>query len=120
MQGMIADTGPEWRLYGHHQTLAMIADWIFHPFRHLQGDHTMHLAGGTAAPGTPRDGVIRRLIFLSVETPQEEATPAALFAINAARTPRFLADVDVHDLVLLGIRDLGPGTGWGDVPTPLF
>lgn len=120
MQGMIADTGPEWRLYEHHQTLAMIADWIFHPFRHLQGSHTMHLAGGTAAPGTPAGGVIRRLIFLGVATPREAATPASLFAINAARTPRFLADVDVHGLVLLEARDLGPGTGWGDVPTPLF
>jgi hypothetical protein len=46
MQGMIANTGPEWRLYEHHQTLAMIADWIFHPLRHLQGGHTMHDTGG--------------------------------------------------------------------------
>lgn len=120
MQGMIADTGPEWRLYEHGQTLAMIADWIFHPFRHLQGGHTMHTAGGTTAPGTPAGGIIRRLIFLSVETPRDEATPASLFAINTARIPRFLADVDVHDLIPLETRDLGPGTGWGDVPTPLF
>ncbi len=120
MQGMIADTGPDWRLYEHHQTLAMITDWIFHPFRHLQGGHAMHRAAATTVPGTPAGGVIRRLIFLSVETPREEATPAALFAIDTARIPRFLADVDVHGLVLEGIRDLGPGTGWGDVPTPLF
>jgi len=120
MQGMIADTGPEWRLYEHHQTLAMISDWIFHPFRHLQGEHAMHHAGGAPTAGTPADGAIRRLIFLGVETSREEATSASLFAINAARTPRFFADVDVHDLVLLGTRDLRPGTGWGDVPTPLF
>jgi len=79
----------------------------------------MHTAGGTTVPGQP-SVVIRRLIFLSVETPREEETPAALFAINTARIPRFLADVDVHDLILLGTRELGPGTGWGDVPTPLF
>jgi hypothetical protein len=120
MQGMIADTGPEWRLYEHHQTLAMIADWIFHPFRHLQGGHTMHGTGGVQAPGAPSGGVVRRLIFLSVETPREAATPASLFAMNAARTPRFLADVDIHNLALLEMEDLGPGTGWGDVPTPLF
>lgn len=120
MQGMIADTGPEWRLYEHHQTLAMIADWVFHPFRHLQGGHTMHHAGGTAAPDSPPGSVVRRLIFLSVETPWELATPASLFAINAARIPRFFADVDIHGLVPLRSRDLGPGTGWGDVPTPLF
>jgi hypothetical protein len=120
MQGMIADTGPEWRLYEHHQTLAMIADWIFHPFRHLQGGHTMHTAGGTTPSGTPSGGVIRRLIFVSVATSREAAAPASLFAINAARTPRFLADVDIHGLVLVEMKDLGPGTGWGDVPTPLF
>ena len=120
MQGMIADTGPEWRLYEHHQTMAMIADWIFHPFRHLQGGHAMHHAGGAPAAGTPPDGAIRRLIFLSVETPREEATSASLFAINAARTPRFLADVDMHELAVLETRDLKAGTGWGDVPTPLF
>ena len=120
MQGMIADTGPEWRLYEHHQTLAMIADWIFHPFRHLQGGHAMHGVGGARAPGAPSDGVIRRLIFLSVATPREAATPASLFAINATRTPRFFADVDMHDLAVLTMKDLGAGTGWGDVPTPLF
>jgi len=120
MQGMIADTGPEWRLYEHHQTLAMIADWIFHPFRHLQGGHAMHGAEAVHAAGAPFGGVIRRLIFLSVETPREEATLASLFAINTARIPRFLADVDIHNLALLEMKDLGPGTGWGDVPTPLF
>jgi protein-S-isoprenylcysteine O-methyltransferase Ste14 len=41
MQGMIADTGGEWRLYKQHHAGAMIADWIFHPFRHLEGGHGM-------------------------------------------------------------------------------
>ncbi len=120
MQGMIADTGPEWRLYEHHQTVAMIADWIFHPFRHLQGGHAMHRTGGTPLTGATAGGAVRRLIFLSVQTTREEATPASLFAINATRTPRFLVDADIHELDLLVIKDLGPGTGWGNVPTPLF
>ncbi len=43
MQGMIADTGGEWQLYKRHHTFAMIGDWIFHPFRHLEGGHSaMH------------------------------------------------------------------------------
>jgi protein-S-isoprenylcysteine O-methyltransferase Ste14 len=119
MQGMIADTGPQWRLYEHHQTVAMIADWIFHPFRHLQGGHSMH-HGEAPPPISPAGGIVRRFIFLSVQTPGEETAPSSLFSINATRTSRFLADVDVHNLVLLEVRGLGPGTGWGNVPTPLF
>jgi protein-S-isoprenylcysteine O-methyltransferase Ste14 len=122
MQGMIADTGPRWRLYEHHQSLAMMADWIFHPFRHLQGGHMMmhHDMGGTApAPSAP-GGVVRRLIFLRVEAPRGARGPAALFAIDGTRTPQFFADVDIHNLVVLDLEPLGPGTGWGRVPTPMF
>ena len=43
MQGMIADTGGDWKLYKQHHAVAMIADWVFHPFRHLrEGRHAMH------------------------------------------------------------------------------
>jgi protein-S-isoprenylcysteine O-methyltransferase Ste14 len=122
MQGMIADTGPQWRLYEHHQTLAMIADWIFHPFRHLQGGHMMmhHEMGGAPATSPAAGGVVRRLIFLRIDAPQAAHTPGRLFGINTTRVPQFLADVDIHNLVLLDIRPLGPGTGWGRVPTPMF
>ena len=122
MQGMIADTGPQWRLYEHHGTLAMIGDWIFHPFRHLEGGHMMmhHGPGPAAQAGAPSDGAARRLIFLRGESTPATSTPASLFAINASRVPLFYADVDIHNLVLLDVRDLGPGTGWGRVPTPMF
>jgi protein-S-isoprenylcysteine O-methyltransferase Ste14 len=122
MQGMIADTGPQWRLYEHHQTLPMIADWIFHPFLHLQGGHMMmhHAAGATSGTNTASAGFVRRLIFLRIDSPAAAPTRSALFSINATRTPLFYADVDVHSLVLLHVEALGPGTGWGRVPTPMF
>jgi protein-S-isoprenylcysteine O-methyltransferase Ste14 len=122
MQGMIADTGPQWRLYQHHQTVSMIADWIFHPFRHLQGGHMMmhHAAGGTPAAGSAPGGVVRRLIFLRLDTPHPANTRAILFGITTTRVPLFFADVDIHNLVLQDIQPLGPGTGWGRVPTPMF
>jgi hypothetical protein len=122
MQGMIADTGPQWRLYEHHGTMSMIADWIFHPFRHLQGGHMMmhHDMAGASTAGMAQGGVLRRLIFLRVDSDSSAASPASLFAINATRTPLFYIDVDIHNLVLLDIKDLGPGTGWGRVPTPMF
>jgi len=116
MQGMIADTGPNWRLYEHHQTLAMMADWIFHPFRHLEGGHA-HVHGG---PGSTAGGVERRIIFIEVQTTSGQASPSALFSVNAVRRPLFYADVDLHALRLIGVQDLGPGTGWGNVPTPMF
>jgi hypothetical protein len=123
MQGMIADTGPQWRLYRHHQTLAMIADWIFHPFRHLEGGHMMMMHGGpgeTSGAAAGHGGAVRRLIFLEIETPRPTPTRSALFSIDATRVPQFYADVDVHNLALLDVHALGPGTGWGRVPTPMF
>ncbi len=122
MQGMIADTGPQWRLYEHHQTLAMITDWIFHPFRHLEGGHMMmhHDVGGASATSSAFDGAVRRLIFLHLESPRPENTRAFILGITTVRVPLFFADVDIHSLALSDIQSLGPGTGWGRVPTPMF
>jgi hypothetical protein len=121
MQGMIADTDPRWRLYEHHQTLAMIADWVFHPFRHLEGGHMMmHHDMVGAVSDSANSPFVRRLIFLRVRTAGAATSPASLFAINAERTPLFFADVDIHNLVLQDLEELGPGTGWGRVPTPMF
>jgi protein-S-isoprenylcysteine O-methyltransferase Ste14 len=125
MQGMIADTGPEWRLYEHHQTLPMIADWIFHPFRHLQGGHMMHMGGAMAGEmahmgGIGGHGPVRRLIFLELGGSGQSPERARLFGINARRTPLFFADLDIHNLILLDLKPLGPGTGWGRVATPMF
>lgn len=122
MQGMIADTGPRWRLYEHHQTLPMIADWIFHPFRHLQGGHMMmhHDMGGASAANAASGGMVRRLIFLRLDSARPDTTRALIFGITTARLPQFYADVDIHNLVVLDIHSLGPGTGWGRVPTPMF
>ena len=123
MQGMIADTGQKWRLFEEHQTIVMITDWIVHPFRHLQGgDMSMHHdMGGVAAADSPASGdKLRRLIFLELDSPPSLNTRAVVFGITTARVPLFFADVDMHSLTLVDIQDLGPGTGWGRVPTPMF
>jgi hypothetical protein len=118
MQGMIADTDPAFRLYERHQTMAMIADWIFHPFRHFEGGHEMmHRASGGVAAAFP---TARRVIFLRVGNEGDASGPSSLFAIGQARVPQFFVDVDMHSLKLLDVRDLGPRTGWGSVPTPMF
>jgi protein-S-isoprenylcysteine O-methyltransferase Ste14 len=122
MQGMIADTGPAYRLYEHHQTVSMILDWIFHPFRHLEGGHMMMHHAGTTAGEPPPSLTARRIIFLQVPTAGEaaRADPSSLFAIGAVRVPQFFVDVDFHTLTVLQAQELGPGTGWGSVPTPMF
>jgi protein-S-isoprenylcysteine O-methyltransferase Ste14 len=122
MQGMIADTGPRWRLYEHHQTIAMIADWIFHPFQHLQGGHMMmhHDMGDASTTDPAPGGMVRRLIFLRLDSPDPGSGRAHIFGINTSRAPQFFADVDIHNLILLDIHPLDPGTGWGRVPTPMF
>ncbi|MBF0559555.1 MAG: isoprenylcysteine carboxylmethyltransferase family protein [Nitrospirae bacterium] len=121
MQGMIADTGGDWMLYKQHHAISMITDWVFHPFRHLrEGHHAMHgnLHMHHQAQGM-EDGVLRRLIFLSIENVKSNS-PADFFAINTLRVPQFMADVDVHNMQLLDVRDLPHGSGWGSVPTPVF
>lgn len=121
MQGMIADTGPQWKLFKQHHSISMIVDWIFHPFRHLrEGPHAMH-SGMHMHRDNPAmsGGIIRRLIFLSIEN-VDVNSPADLFSINAVRVPQFMLDVDIHNLKLINVKDLPHGSGWGMVPTPTF
>jgi protein-S-isoprenylcysteine O-methyltransferase Ste14 len=116
MQGLIADTGGEWRLYKQHHTMEMITDWILHPFGHLTGGgHAMHSASGPAMAS----GQERRLVFVAISgTPGKE--PLDAFAIGAERSPQFMLDVDVHTLTIRDVRDLPKDTAWANVPTPVF
>jgi protein-S-isoprenylcysteine O-methyltransferase Ste14 len=121
MQGMIADTGGDWKLFNQRHSLSMITDWIFHPYRHLrEGHHAMHgeMHREHQETGT-EGGMVRRLIFLSIEDINVKS-PADLFSINALRVPQFMVDVDVHNMKLMDVRDLAHGSGWGTVPTPMF
>jgi protein-S-isoprenylcysteine O-methyltransferase Ste14 len=122
MQGMIADTGGDWKLFNQHHSLSMITDWIFHPFRHLrEGHHAMHdgMHAQHHVNTVMEGGVVRRLIFLSIEEVEVKA-PSDSFSINALRVPQFMVDVDVHTMRLLEVKDLPHGSGWGTVPTPVF
>ena len=121
MQGMIADTGQEWKLFGRHQTIRMITDYIFHPFAHLHGGH-IHQAGITAQQetGVYDSSLMRRIIFLEIHADHSLATPYADFAINNERTPRFFVDVHIHTHEVVRLKDTPTGSGWGDVPTPIF
>jgi protein-S-isoprenylcysteine O-methyltransferase Ste14 len=117
MQGLIADTGSEWKLYKRHHAISMITDWIFHPFRHLTKGH--HGESGTLSEHHMNTGVVRRLIFVKISNAIINK-PFDMFSISALREPEFLADVDIHNLKVINFQDLPQNTGWGKVPTPAF
>jgi protein-S-isoprenylcysteine O-methyltransferase Ste14 len=118
MQGLIADTGGEWRLYKQHHTVSMITDWILHPFGHLTEGHAMHSASGAAVhPGG--GGMERRLVFVEVSG-TKSGNPFDVFAIGAGRSPQFMLDVDMHTLTVRELKDLPKQTAWANVPTPVF
>jgi protein-S-isoprenylcysteine O-methyltransferase Ste14 len=117
MQGLIADTGGDWKLYKQHHTISMITDWIFHPFRHLaEGHHAMH---GAAGQYDMARGIVRRLVFLKIENVPIDK-PSDLLSINAKRVPVIMLDIELHSVDVLAFRELPPDTGWGTVPTPVF
>ncbi|HWU38323.1 MAG TPA: methyltransferase [Candidatus Acidoferrum sp.] len=118
MQGLIADTGGEWRLYKQHHTVQMITDWILHPFGHLTEGHGTHPATGAPAHLIAQ-GLERRLVFVKVSGTTGQ-TPFDVFAIGAERSPQFLLDVQVHALTIQDVKDLPEDTAWMNVPTPVF
>jgi protein-S-isoprenylcysteine O-methyltransferase Ste14 len=119
MQGLIADTGGQWKLYKHEHTIRMFADWIIHPFSHLkEGHHAMHGADGHAGQSM-MTGVERRLLFLRVDNVTVNR-PYDVFSISAVRTPEFMIDMDIHNLTIHDLKELPKDTGWGKVPTPIF
>jgi protein-S-isoprenylcysteine O-methyltransferase Ste14 len=116
MQGMIADTGPEWRLFQRHQTFAMISDYVLNPVGHLQGGHMGH--AGMMMHDSPE--MQRRIIFVEVSGKRPLDNTASDFGINDTRLPRFFVDISLHTGQVLRVQDTPQGTGWGDVPTPMF
>jgi protein-S-isoprenylcysteine O-methyltransferase Ste14 len=116
MQGLIADTGGEWRLYKQHHTVQMITDWILHPFGHLTGGgHGMHSASSSGMAF----GEERRLVFVTI-LGRPDQQPLDAFAIGAERSPQFMLDLDVHSLAIRDLKDLPKDTAWAKVPTPAF
>ena len=122
MQGMIANTGEEWKLFEQHKTIGMIAEYIFHPFTHLTEGHAHH-PGMQAHNPSMHDSpsMKRRIIFVEVSARSGELTsPFDDFDINITRRPLFFVDVHLRTGDILQIRDTSTGSEWGTVPTPMF
>jgi protein-S-isoprenylcysteine O-methyltransferase Ste14 len=118
MQGLIADTGGQWRLYKQHHTVSMITDWILDPFDHLTEGHTMQAASGAAAHPVA-GGMARRLVFVEVSGAAGQ-TPFDVFGIRVERSPQFMLDADIHTLAIQELKDLPREAAWANVPTPVF
>ncbi len=119
MQGLIADTGGDWKLYKQHHTISMIINWIFHPFRHLTEGHLAQHGKSGHAMHSMQDGVFRRLLFLRIEN-VPITKPSDLLSINAKRVPVMMLDMEIHNMVVKDFKELPRDTGWGTVPTPVF
>ena len=66
MQGMIADTGQEWKLFARHTTMRMITDYVLHPVAHLAQGHGHPGAMGHGAAMHESPALKRRIIFVDV------------------------------------------------------
>jgi protein-S-isoprenylcysteine O-methyltransferase Ste14 len=121
MQGMIANTGDEWKLFEQHKTIGMITDYILHPFAHLEGGHTYHMENMKHGPEMyALSAMKRRVIFIDITADNRLKSPLDDFDINVKRTPLFFVDVHLHTAEILQVHDTPTGSGWGTVPTPMF
>ena len=121
MQGMIADTGQEWKLFARHTTMRMITDYVLHPVAHLAEGHGHSGAMGHGVAMHESPALKRRIIFVDVSASGRALeSPMDDFAIAVTRRPLFFADVHLHTGEILAVRDTVPGSGWGTVPTPVF
>jgi protein-S-isoprenylcysteine O-methyltransferase Ste14 len=122
MQGMIADTGGEWKLFEHHKTIGMITEYIFHPFSHLTEGHAHHSGMPTHNPSMHDSPAMRRrIIFIEVSENNHKLTsPFDDFDINIKRKPLFFVDIHLHTGEIFQVQNTPAGSGWGTVPTPMF
>ncbi len=136
MQGMIADTGDRAHLFKHHHTVALITDWVFHPFAHLRRPPAAHMAAMHGVdPAVARRHhcpvelnqagmdcdtcTIRRVILVEVTAAKDQRLSGeSLLAGNATRTPVGFIDLDAKDGRIIHVRPVAKSHAWKDVPTP--
>jgi len=136
MQGMIADMGETSHLYQHHQTFAMITDWVLHPFDHLRRPPSAHMAQmHNVDPAMARRHhcplaidrpdmdcatcPYRRVILVEVDRPSGgHGSGSQLLSLDAVRIPIEAIDINVQTGEIVKITKVGRATAWKDVPTP--
>ena len=136
MQGMIADTDKEFHLFKHHHTVAMISDWVLHPFQHLRTSPSFHMAKMHGAdPAVARRhhcplGIndpnlnceacpYKRVIMIEISSDYgKRLSGKQLLSFNTTRTPIYSIDINTKTNEILNAKKVEKATAWKDVPTP--
>jgi hypothetical protein len=136
MQGMIANTEEEFHLYKQHNTVAMIVEWVLHPFEHLRASPSLHMAKmRNVDPAIARrhhcslkinDPALdcntcpyRRVIIDEVQSDSaKHLSRNALFSFGTVRTPRYAIDLNTETGKIINIIAVEKATAWANVPTP--
>lgn len=136
MQGMIANTGGEFHLFKQHNTVAMIGEWVLHPFEHLRASPSFHMAKMRHVdPAIARrhhcplkidDPALdcntcayRRVIIDEVQNDRgDRLSGSALFSFGTIRTPRYAVDLNTETGAIINIIPVEKATAWANVPTP--
>jgi protein-S-isoprenylcysteine O-methyltransferase Ste14 len=136
MQGMIADTGGHSHLYKQHHTVALITDWVLHPFAHLRRPPAAQMAAMHGVdPALARrhhcplgidqtnlqcnECPYRRVILVETDSPAGgRLAGSAALGVEVARTPVGFVDLNVQTGKIVKAARVATGTAWKDVPTP--
>ncbi|MGB8227106.1 MAG: isoprenylcysteine carboxylmethyltransferase family protein, partial [Sedimentisphaerales bacterium] len=136
MQGMIADTGDNFHLYKKHHSIAMISEWVLHPFSHLRASPALHMAKmHNVDPAIARRhhcpmGIddpnldcktcpYRRVIIVEVEhkTPNH-ISGKQLLEFDTIRVPIEVIDLNAKTGQIVNVTKVKKSTAWENVPTP--
>lgn len=136
MQGMIANTGDDFHLYKQHNTVAMIKDWVLHPFQHLRTSPSVHMAkmhnvdpsfarrrhcpNGVNDPSLECNSCpYRRIIIDEVESNYDKHIfGSKLLSFGTTRIPIALIDINTETGEIINVEKVEKVTAWEDVPTP--
>jgi protein-S-isoprenylcysteine O-methyltransferase Ste14 len=136
MQGMIADTGSRFHLFKQHHTVAMISDWVLHPFEHLRRPPSAHMAKmhhvdpniarrhhcplGIDDPKLECSSCpYRRVIIVEIRDNHQGAISGSdVVGFNMNRVPVGFVDINTQTGEIVNAQKVKKSTAWKDVPTP--
>lgn len=136
MQGMIANTGSDFHLFKKHHTIAMISEWVFHPFQHLRASPSLHMAKmhhvdpvfarRHHCPLGINDSTMqcgncpyRRVIIVEVDHyADKRLSGRSLLSFNTTRIPVCYVDINTITGEIVNMKQVEKTTAWQDVPTP--